>query len=81
MKKMKKMNQLCLTLASAVLVMLGFCGCRSINENVKDDRQQEKEPVKERVRKKMGEVKALYGVVPIYKQNVIEQESLDIEIR
>ena len=31
--------------------------------------------------KKLGEVKALYGVVPIYKQNVIEQESLDIEIR
>lgn len=78
---MKKLHQLYLTLASAVLVMLGFCGCRSINENVKDDRQQEKEPVKERVRKKMGEVKALYGVVPVYKQNVIEQESLDIEIR
>ena len=78
---MKKLHHLCLTLASAVLVMLGFCGCRSINESAKDDRQQEKEPVKERVRKKMGEVKALYGVVPIYKQNVIEQESLDIEIR
>jgi hypothetical protein len=78
---MKKLNQLRLTLASALLASLGFCGCRSINESVKDDRQQEKEPVKERVRKKMGEVKALYGVVPVYKQNVIEQESLDIEIR
>ena len=78
---MKKLNQLRLTLASALLASLGFCGCRSINESVKDDRQQEKEPVKERVRKKMGEVKALYGVVPIYKQNVIDQESLDIEIR
>ena len=78
---MKKLNQLRLTLASALLASLDFCGCRSINESVKDDRQQEKEPVTERVRKKMGEVKALYGVAPIYKQNVIEQESLDIEIR
>lgn len=78
---MKKLNQLRLTLASALLASLGFCGCRSINESVKDDRQQEKEPVKERVRKKLGEVKALYGVTPVYKQNVIEQESLDIEIR
>ena len=78
---MKKLNQLRLTLASALLASLDFCGCRSINESVKDDRQQEKEPVKERVRKKLGEVKALYGVTPVYKQNVIEQESLDIEIR
>ena len=51
---MKKLNQLRLTLASALLASLGFCGCRSINESVKDDRQQEKEPVKERVRKKDG---------------------------
>ena len=40
---MKKLNQLRLTLASALLASLGFCGCRSINESVKDDRQQEKE--------------------------------------